>query len=306
MIFRVCRNYINGQNQDEVVLWLEGIIRHRHFLDTDSLDLLGEIIKARASSLIKELWEQYCRIPLTDLHKKYLTIIDSSAYTIGQLITLSGEPAYLVLENLREFTVYMQMIEAYRKDPKWKCLFEHLRVVSQDSDAFNSVQAGGWPEMTRQYDHLNNMQLKDVAALKVLFVFDRDTESGDAFDPNKTNLFYFLCRKYSTQVTNDDVYCLNQSPYRWHMWYRRAIENYFPNDQFLNNHCRLRPAFRQVVNRDWMDAIAMYDGYTKNKLEKLPRGMTRALYEDHLPHFSIGAETVSELQLFLLKLIQII
>lgn len=60
------------------------------------------------------------------------------------------------------------------------------------------------------------------------------------------------------------------------------------------------------VDRDYLKISEKIAGYSKDKLPSLTSKMSRKKYESGLKHFYVNGEDLSELQLFLLKLVRII
>ena len=91
------------------------------------------------------------------------------------------------------------------------------------------------------------------------------------------------------------------------MWYKRSIENYFPNEAYVAANMDPSSIKETGKQRDYVK-ITKYNisGYDKNKLQSLTLTMSRKQYEDNLKHFYFNDEELSELQLFLLKLVRII
>ena len=154
-----------------------------------------------------------------------------------------------------------------------------------------------------------------VFAMKHVIVFDRDTESATKYDPNQNTLLNRLCGKKSDQVTEQDVYTLDQHPYIWHVWYKRAIENYFTDEQYKKCGVDMRNfqyLSSDMAKRDYYDLGTELKsvGYHKSQMTQIAISMTREDFERGLHTFDIeiGGETckVSELQLLLLKIARII
>ena len=140
---------------------------------------------------------------------------------------------------------------------------------------------------------------------KIGVLMDRDTDLGTVFPSRRQNLFEMLSGKQATVLANTDIYTLSQSVYVWHMWYKRAIENYFPATQFDNLGYPSASAPSVLV--DWsyknLGKISRYD---KKHLSEVCFGMSRANYESNCAQFTVNGVNMSEMQLFLLKLVKLI
>ena len=148
---------------------------------------------------------------------------------------------------------------------------------------------------------------ENVFSEKSCIVFDRDTDDDVSFDSNKNALFQLFCNKKSDSVTDQDIYTLNQNPYHWHMWYKREIENYLTNDHYEENGVDVSGFPTELKQRDYFKISESVPGYHKSKLSVIAEKMSRADYESlGLRFFTVNGLQISELQLFLLKLVKII
>jgi hypothetical protein len=90
------------------------------------------------------------------------------------------------------------------------------------------------------------------------------------------------------------------------MWYKRSIENYFPNEAYEYLGLNTDSITDTTAERDYLNIEECLRGYKKHKLPLLTCAMSRKKYEDNLKHFNVNGEDLSEIQLFLLKLVRII
>ena len=91
------------------------------------------------------------------------------------------------------------------------------------------------------------------------------------------------------------------------MWYKRSIENYFPNEAYISAGMDPSLITESGIQRDYVKITSSnISGYDKDKLQLLTCAMSRQQFEDNLKQFNINGENLSEFQLFLLKLVRII
>lgn len=272
-------------------------LRQKFYVDIDS----------NGSSLQKDIVKNDPSLNIPTLFKEYLTIIDVNKVDGEQLHTLINKPALLLLENeVNETNVYCDIIRKYAKrDKSFKSLFEKLK-ETVDNEDFEFDQVGGCTQLAPMYQSHDNGKYHHTANWKICILADRDTSSPtEVLDENKKGLLAFTCGKDLSTLTDSDVYILTQSPIIWHIWYFREIENYFPAKQY--KLIGLDPDICKDRNPEWhYRDLCTIRGYDKNFLSKLTKGMTYEDYEEGLRVFHLPGGTVSEMQLFLLKLVRII
>ena len=308
MIFKIDQTYYNTLTAPERSQMYSDIILHGHYVDCAyNLRLqFYDDIEANGSSIQKDMVKNDPSMRLSTKFRQYLTTIDVNNVGSQQLFALINKPALLLLENaVNEKEVYCDIIRKYaEKDKTFKSLFEKLG-ETLDNEDFDFDQAGGCTQLAPLYQSHDNGKYHHTANWKICMLSDRDTKSATAiFDGNKKGFLAFVCGKDVNTVTDTDIYDLNQSPVIWHIWYFREIENYFPAEQY--RAIGLDPSKAETEPRDWhYKNLSSIPDYDKKDLSKLTNGMTYDDYENGLQHFpSIGG--LSEMQLFLLKLVRII
>ncbi len=288
---------------------MRGCLTRKHFVrcDKESIEYIRDVMISDASEGDKTMF--FCRKNLFDVPEdvgNIMTVIPAKNYKLEVLIMLSSEPAVLVLENIREFEVYRSIAQVYCKDSRFGYLFRYLYERMLSEQIVSSRSAGGYGDIPIILSSLDSGVYIGQAHLKTMSVFDRDTNSSDVYDPKKNGLFeLFLCKK-SDAVQEADIYSLSRQRYHWHMWYKRAIENYFPERQYKRNGCKLQTGYDRIESDDYIPVKEKYMGYNKNMLNKLTRGMVFADYERKLSSFDVGGVKMSEMQLFLFKIMQVI
>ncbi|MCH5312360.1 MAG: hypothetical protein J1E57_10470 [Prevotella sp.] len=308
MVFKIDRAFAENISSAERSELYSNIISHGHYADCDEdvRNLFYADIENNGSTIQREFVKKDPSLKLTTRMRTFLTEIIVSDYTGAQLNTLICKPAKLMVENESyERPVYKCIISAYAKsDKRYKNIFRKLyKVLLDDMLAFQ--HGGGYSTYVSLLEIYNQRDYKDVAAKKFCSLVDRDTDNSTDFDAHKKTYFQAMCGKESYEITNEDIYTLTQSPNIWHMWFRRTIENYIPDEQYkrLNVQLDTMPANPQDRNYKKLSEMS---GYAKHKLPDLVERMSYADFEHGLMHFQCGGEDVSEMQLFLLKLVRII
>lgn len=88
------------------------------------------------------------------------------------------------------------------------------------------------------------------------------------------------------------------------MWYRRAIENYFPKERYEE----IGVPIEDEELSDYINIGKIYKthGYDKSLLPKLAEKMSRSMYERNLKRFNVNDVNMSEFQLLLLKFVKLV
>lgn len=315
MIFRIDNRSFCTMHETKRLVFFHAVRRNHHLIDSKDENVRNAIIdclglKAPDDSLAKKgLFD------IDQEKKKYLTTIDVSDYKIDQLILLAGEKARLMIENgPYEWPIYKEIARAYRKDPHFFNVAKWIYEAIKKHELY-CLHGGG----VNTFEALIELEEKEVYtggtfAKKHVVIFDRDTNSPNQYDPNQNALFRRFCNKNSNTLVGSDIYTYNQGDYIWHVWYKRAIENYFSNERFDG----LRVGTSRVpVDQNERDYCKMdssnqgcLDNYSKKMMASIARGMTREEFERYMQKFNvdIGNVTiqVSEFQLLLLKIAKII
>lgn len=307
MIFKISTQFANSNRAEHLADICCKMICNRHYISCDSAtrELINASVEKHGSTLQKELLLQYKGFDITNELWKYLTSIDVDAFSYSMLDIMLAQPSRLLIENsYNEWNTYKSIMGAYKHDKKYKNLFIALELAKKEG-RISYLHGGGHTTYVSLIEQNNSCDYAGIFKYKVCIIFDRDTDNASYYDMQKNALFKFLCGKDHTQITNEDVYSLNQLGYIWHMWYKRAIENYFPNIRFqaVGVDTTLIPVDKE--ERDFYN-FGNIPSYSKNKLAQLPQDMGRDEYEKGLKKFVINGEEITELQLLLLKLVKII
>ena len=307
MIFQIDQTFYNKVNAPVRAQLYCDIITHGHYVDCHPKlrDQFYNDIATHGSTIQKDLMKKDPSLNLSTMLMQYLTPIDVNSFSWEQLQVMIKKPALLMVENeANERQVYYEIVRKYaKKDKSFKSLFVKL-ADAMDSGDLDLNQAGGYSQLKALFESHDNGKYQGVAKKKICMLADRDTANDSCFDSNKNAFFKFVCGKDSNSINEGDIYSLNQTPYIWHMWYFRAIENYFPAKQYVAIGLDRNKAKDKNPNWRYRDLSTIPD-YDKKNLSKLTNGMSYDDYEDGLQHFpSKGG--ISEMQLFLLKLVRII
>lgn len=307
MIFNISTQFANsylGRNLSDICCKM---IYNRHYIlcDSTTRGLITTSIKSHGSTSQKELFLQYKGFDITDEFRKYFTTINVDQFSYSKLDIMLTQPSRLLIENsYNEWNTYKSIMGAYKHDKKYKNLFIALE-QAKNENRISYLHGGGYTTYVSLIEQNNSGDYSDVFKYKVCVIFDRDTNNASYYDMQKNTLFKFLCGKECTQIIDEDIYSLNQCTYIWHMWYKRSIENYFPNIRFQVVGVNTAVIPMDKDERDFYD-FSNATGYSKNKLAQLPQDMGRANYEKGLKKFVVNGEEMTELQLLLLKFVKII
>lgn len=284
-----------------------GITRNGHYLDgNDEVRArLEEAVEQYGSRMQKRLIRNNHQNHLSTELRKYLTTIVCNRYTYEELMCIICKPSCLMIENLPyESDVYRSIIGTYVSDPKYKNLFRKLD-GAQNRGWLTFLHAGGFGPMKPLMEYYDKRDYKNVADKKIAVLMDRDTDSPTKMPTSRNPFFRLLSGKTVGTVVNGDIYSLSQNVYVWHMWYKRAIENYFPAAQYDNLGYPSNTA--PTVPADWSyKDLGKINRYGKSHLFDVSVGMSRSAYEANCTQFAIGGESMSEMQLLLLKLVKLI
>lgn len=245
----------------------------------------------------------------SDRIKEYLTIINLSDYDELQRKVLLFKPSELLVEFAPyEWNAYRRIVKAYRNDPTYSSIFS---LIKKKIDNFFLVpaNAGGYASIPALITLKDEGEYYHLYKRKVCVVFDRDKDNRNDIDANKNRLFEELAHKQWNQVSNSDIYKLDfGTGYIWHMWYKRAIENYFPPEQFEALGAHMDKARGEDVDYDYyiFDVNDADVKYKKSMMQRVGNGLSRTDYESRLQRFAFDNTEYSEFQLLLLKIAKIV
>lgn len=283
------------------------IMRHGHFIccDGKTRRLICNAINECGSRSQRDMMHIYKGFDITQECHRYLTTIDIAAYAnnLHQLIEL---PSEIQVENgPYEWDLYKSLPEIYKHDAQYKNMYAMLAKAMKNNKIVPS-HGGGFGSYQQLMQQKNSDTYKDVYRLKCCAIFDRDTDNETDIDTRKNNLLLFLCGKDSSQLKISEMYALPQSgQWIWHMWYKRAVENYFPKEKYEELGINMDEVASSPLGHDYF-GIGKVAGYKKDMVPQLAKRMSRMDFEKHAKRFIIGDVEMSEMQLLLLKFVKLI
>ena len=287
------------------------IIENGHYIscDASTQEYLFDIVNREGSALEKELIHKSKPFDFSKEEQTYMTTISLETFDPEQCEALFGERAMLLLENsVYEWRVYTHIIDTYKHDRKHPNLIKKLSNAI-DNGRLTYYHGGGWSQHQQHIEQHEEHTYKSVGKYKICALLDSDCLKEKDIPKDKYKLYCFLCGEEhdnSKEYDLDKIYKLNQPNYIWHMWYKRSIENYFPNEAYEYLGLNTDSITDITAERDYLNIEECLRGYQKHKLPLLTCAMSRKKYEDNLKHFNVNGEDLSEIQLFLLKLVRII
>lgn len=306
MIVNIDYDYVRGISGQRLSDQCSMIISNGHYIDCDGVtrETISNAINGFGSKTQKDMFRCYKGFDITQEFRMYLTTIDVKEFALS-LEPLLQEPSELLVENsVYEWEVYKYLPEVYKHDPQFKNLFALLSKSISDK-RLTCLHGGGHTQYGQIIEQKNRERYRGVYKWKCCAIFDRDTEDDASFDIQKNHHFVFFCGKNYDAVSMDDVYSLSQRDgWIWHMWYKRAIENYFPKERYEELGI---PVGDDGIS-DYTNIGSDYKscGYKKDLLPKLAKGMSRTMYEQNLKRFVVNGVGMSEMQLLLLKIVKIV
>lgn len=311
MIFKISQGFANSCPPHILSEICCNAVKHRHYMIADVYvrKKIRVSIVQHGSTIQKELYKKYKGFSPTKELQDYLTVIDVDAnYSHANFGYLVESKAVLLVENSHnEWSLYKDLTAIYCESEKYGNLFKLLS-EHQQKQLIVPINGGGYTQMPAMVDDFVKDSGKgNLSLLKIMTLFDRDTDNNSCFDGYKKALFrFFAGGKDHHTITEADIYTLEQSPCVWHMWYKRAVENYFPNDQY--DACGVSVTeLNACMDRDYFKfENGTPRGYDKAKLPQLVKGLAFSDFEKGQKHFFVNGKETSEFELFLLKMLRVI
>lgn len=312
MILKVDNEFFEKFKEPDIADICYYAAEYGHFIDTipPNRMKLQQNVNLHCSTSQKDIFKYAKKrfSHLTSEHRQYLTTINGSSYDIDTLKRILKSPARLLLENMMyEEPVYKCMISSYKHDRTFGNMFAMLEMAIK-KNWIEFAHGGGFGSFEKYLITMDKGEYKSIAKLKFCTIMDRDQDSA-ILPTNRDSLFRYLSDgKDHESLEDSDIYTLTFQGCVWHLWYKRAIENYFPDKCYIA--CGYNPAVIWPpipADRNYKKIITEGIGkFQKEDLSCLPLSMSRKDYEIGLQHFNIEGKDISELQLFLLKLVKII
>lgn len=312
MIVHIDSEFLNHESMDANIdnaFFICRVMEHGHYIDAarDVITNLESLIEQYSTPAMDELFKANIEmLSPTDDMKEWLTTINLADYDKLQRRVLLFKPAELLVENApNEWNVYKRIIEAYANDRRFK---KYIAIMKQKIAGFNLVpeNAGGAGNIISVFDLKNSGEYYHLYKMKCCVVFDRDTDDETHYDSNKNRLFERFCDgKNNTTVTDDDIYRVpGEGDYMWHMWYKRAIENYFPANQYTDLGVDVTEAL--VTDYSYYHFEDGKNGYDKTMMARIGTGMSCSDFEDNTKKFQVDGFPMSEMLILLHKIAKII
>lgn len=327
MIVHVDKTFLSRKEDEKVkdVCEFISILEHGHYIEMDPLirTAVTEIVEKSLMKFQKVLYQEateYLRPP--KMMKRYLQTFKFYDFSIEQRKILLLSPSELLIENApNEWPVYKRMSAAYKNDRSYSSVFSYVERAIKETKMLKGVHCGGKGEIPKMVNYKNQYEFEELYKYKVCILFDRDTDNDACFATDNNPIFRFLCNKEAAQVEESDIYKLDfGNGYVWHSWYKRAIENYFPKieygklgldmtdypDDDSYNYVKFPIEETAQWKRKHKTKPDKQRIYQKNMMKDIGVSMTLKDYEKNLKSFDIQGIQLSELQLFLFKLAEIV
>lgn len=309
MIFLIDSTFVQQTAAYDLARLVKGIMAHHHFISCEgegnSMQAIVDKVKEELGKTeLQQLLNAFQLFSPTQMLKNYLTVIECHHYPMKSLLLMVEKPSRILIENeLYEWPVYCYIMDAYKNDPIFKNLFKLLHQAERNRYLLSS-HAGGKTQMGQLADEQDKREYRQVARFKWGVLFDRDSNDEHSFASQSNALFRFFWKgKEAGTMTNADVYDLKPTPsgYWVHVWYKREIENYFPDSQIQKCHLSIPSTFADSTSRNYTKL-----NLPKDALPNLPKGMNRKDFEATAEKFIVDGKLISEFQLLLLKWVKLI
>lgn len=307
MIFKFTDRWVQSISSEELSKLLRNMMNNSHYIQCSGLglDCLRKCAELEFGRSEKELFKFFIgKISPSKEYQDFLTIVDCENYPVDALVLISGNPSKVMVEDsANEWPVYEAVIESYKNDPEYKYLFRYL-LKAKKCRFLLPFHAGGKTSFVRLMRDVDTREYAHVAKYKIGIITDRDSDDENSFSVQSNHMFReFWGGKDSSQMTNSDVYDLKPSDSgHWiHVWYKREIENYFPDSQYEALGIALPPDLPSGTARDYVKL-----SIDKGRVPELVLNMGRKDFERQLKVFHIQGRYLSEFQLLLLKLVKLV
>jgi len=283
--------------------------------DNETQRFIEKCVHQHLGTIDKEIVSNTPLYEITSLKRKHLTTIEvNGSFTQPVYLHLFGEPSLVLLENAPyEWPVYKMMMDVYKNDREFKSIYAVLlKAANGQHRTLKTLNAGGNGLFAAMIDSHEKMpEYKGLTRYKIYPVTDSDRDSENAdYLPTPKKLYRLFCGLDDTNKEDVDrslIDTLDQPHYNWHMWRKRAIENYFPPEAYENiglnadqyrNHNLPERYFKKVDNE--------IKGYQKKDLKRVASSMSRKEYEAISDKLTINGAEMSEIRLFLLKMVKVV
>lgn len=314
MIAHIDRKYISSRAPKWIAALISRIASNHHYVDCDdeTRRVIEQSVSRHCGTIDKELCRNSALYDITALKRKYLTTIQvDGSLSETCYCNIFGLPSLVLLENANyEWPIYRMMIDAYKNDRDYKNIFAILK-RSVDDYALKSEQAGGNSQLLASIKFKEEGEYKGLTRYKIYTVTDSDLDSVNAqYQGIHNTLYRELCgiTDLNANVDRSNIDVINQPYYHWHMWRKRAIENYFPPEAYekfglnADNYKNNPIPQRNYIKVDKKVVI----GYEKKDLQNIAKSMGRMDYENVSDKLIVEGKEMSEIRLFLLKMAKVV
>lgn len=311
MIIKISEQYAQSCNAQQLSDIASAAIAHKHHIKCGAraFSLINAAISANGSTTQRQLLMSYRGFQPTAQQEKHMSTMDLDNVhdSAEAIISMLEAPSDFYTENgIYEWDFYSTLPETYKTDRKYKNIFK-LVSDAMKNGRIRPVHCGGYTLMPELVSQKSEEFPDNTYKYKCILVFDRDTDNDMSFSTNQNSLFQFLCGKNASDVTDNDVYSLSQPSFVWHCWYKREIENYFPDRLYSSMGVNTSAIPADATLRDYFKISNQCQGYHKSMIKTFAKSMGRSVYETNLKTFPLeDGESVSEFQLLLLKMAKII
>lgn len=299
-------------NVRQIVTLLENL----HYIDVAEADFqqLDAMMQKYAGKMGYELFEGSRELlSCTGRIRDCVTTVNLSELTSDDIVTLLLKPSELLLENsANEWPVLERIIKKYQKEQTYGGVIKYVcRRTGQHH--LVPANAGGINNIPAIIELKNNGEYRGKYSQKVCVVFDRDTDDDQNYSSNNNRLFELFAGegKNSTNMFDDDIYKLDfAGGYIWHMWYKRAIENYFPATKYeeLGMDITNLPAEQYAYDYyHFKEPEKIVNGcFRKTMVKDLGKGMSVQDYKNTTKSFDVDDGKYDEMLLLMLKIAKIV
>jgi hypothetical protein len=229
--------------------------------------------KISQNYLLKEerenLKEYICtnRMPVTQLHEKYLTHlvigtnVDEDEIHPSIAYEAIKERSLIIIENNPNDGKFITgIIDKYQSFGKRRSIYILIKQVLDKQNLIYHHSGGSG--IKDQIEICVNGIYKNISRFKLLVIFDSDKTYKTDFKREYKGLIEYIKRRpISNPPTVNDLNYENNDLIVWHILFKRCIENYLPLNVILTNITNLsfgQKSNLQALTSDEMDFIQYY------------------------------------------------
>lgn len=317
MIVKVDGDYL-ADNEDIIdhVRLLVTLLENCHYIDVevDDFPQLEAMMEKYAGKMGYELFKGSRELlSCTGRIRNFVTTVNLSDLVPADVITLLLKPSELLVENsTNEWPVYMRIIKKYQKEATFGGVIKYIcRRAGQHH--LVPANAGGINNIPAIIELKDSGEYRGNYRKKVCVIFDRDTDDDQHYSSNHNRLFELFAGpgKNHTNMADDDIYKLNFADgYIWHMWYKRAIENYFPALRYeeLGMNTDILPDNQEGYDYfHFKEPEHQTEGcFRKTMVRDLGQNMSIQDYRNSTKIFDVDGGRYDEMLLLMLKIAKIV